>query len=538
MRIQFGGLCQAVLLGLALLAGQSAAAAENDGQADLERAIDIQLTAYTQAELDKVIDLCQSALDKGLEQGDEAFCRQLLVSSLLQRAETIAGLLSDEPNRRQRMTAACQAALKDVERAIEIDPKQPAAKLILAKLQIVPGGDREKARRALDEAIRLAADDDEVMVEAVRLRAGMHDQLEDGLKDLSKAIELAPKNGELRRMRGEIYLRRNKADQALADFDAAIKLDEHDMASHAARGMALLALKRYKEARDSFDRVAKRMPGELAPLFYLAQASALAGDHQLAIEDANRVLAIAPDQPFGLLLRARSLVELGNVQEALPDANRALALQPDSTYAISLWAIVTQKAGRAKSAIKDLRRQVEAKPDNVVAWLQLGLLYSAQRLMGKAVDAYSAAIELGQHRSFAYQVRGDIYLNIGMRKEAIADYEQSLNFERDNSGVLNNLAWALATSPEHELRDGAKALELALKACELTNYQEAHILSTLAAAHAENGDFQAARTWSQKSVEAADEPLKVQLRKELASYEKGEPWRDSQNLSENEETTE
>lgn len=142
---------------------------------------------------------------------------------------------------------------------------------------------------------------------------------------------------------------------------------------------------------------------------------------------------------------------------------------------------------------------------------------------------------MGQHRSFAYQSRGDTFLNAGLRKEAIADYESALQFDRDNSDLLNKLAWLLATAPNDELRNGTKSLELALNACDLTNYRQATILSTLAAAYAETGRFDLARSWLQKSIEAADESVKEQLRKQLAGYEKGAPWRDGESSSANEQ---
>ncbi len=87
-----------------------------------------------------------------------------------------------------------------------------------------------------------------------------------------------------------------------------------------------------------------------------------------------------------------------------------------------------------------------------------------------------------------------------------------------------------------DLRDGKKALELALKACEATDYKQAHILSTLAAAYAETGDFEKAREWSKKTVELAteeDNPQLDQLKQELESYQKDKPWREEQKTDEN-----
>jgi tetratricopeptide (TPR) repeat protein len=108
----------------------------------------------------------------------------------------------------------------------------------------------------------------------------------------------------------------------------------------------------------------------------------------------------------------------------------------------------------------------------------------------------------------------------------------ALKIQPEDSGLLNNLAWVLATSPEDELRDGQRALELATKACELTDYEEAHILSTLASTYAELGDFDTAVKWSEKAVEAGEGETKNQLKEELESYREQKPWREKQETKE------
>jgi hypothetical protein len=60
----------------------------------------------------------------------------------------------------------------------------------------------------------------------------------------------------------------------------------------------------------------------------------------------------------------------------------------------------------------------------------------------------------------------------------------------------------------------------------LTQYQQAHILSTLAAAYAETGDFETAVKWSQKSVDLGDQDIQEQLKQELESYQRKKPWRE------------
>jgi tetratricopeptide (TPR) repeat protein len=135
----------------------------------------------------------------------------------------------------------------------------------------------------------------------------------------------------------------------------------------------------------------------------------------------------------------------------------------------------------------------------------------------------------------ALRARADALLSVGRHADAVKDYEEALKIDAEDTGVLNNYAWVLATSPDEAVRNADKSIELGLKACELTKYEKPHILSTLAAGYAEKGDFETAKKWSAKAVElgAKDDEIDSQLKKELESYEARKPWREKQEVEEN-----
>ena len=69
--------------------------------------------------------------------------------------------------------------------------------------------------------------------------------------------------------------------------------------------------------------------------------------------------------------------------------------------------------------------------------------------------------------------------------------------------VHNNLAWLLATHPSAEFRNGAEAVPLAERACQLTGGTNLAMLATLAAAYAEAGRFPEAVSTQQKVCDLA-----------------------------------
>ena len=90
----------------------------------------------------------------------------------------------------------------------------------------------------------------------------------------------------------------------------------------------------------------------------------------------------------------------------------------------------------------------------------------------------------------------------GHTREAIAQYHEACASGPTGQGV-NNLAWLLATHPSAEVRNGAEAVSLAERACQLTGGTNLGMLATLAAAYAEAGRFAEAVSTQQKVCDLA-----------------------------------
>ncbi len=91
----------------------------------------------------------------------------------------------------------------------------------------------------------------------------------------------------------------------------------------------------------------------------------------------------------------------------------------------------------------------------------------------------------------------------------------------------NQTAWDLATSPSPEKRDGSKAVKLAERACELSGWDDAKRLDTLAAAYAETGDFSSAVRWQEAAMAAVprSDPSYFDYGARLTLYRVRSPFR-------------
>jgi hypothetical protein len=115
-------------------------------------------------------------------------------------------------------------------------------------------------------------------------------------------------------------------------------------------------------------------------------------------------------------------------------------------------------------------------------------------------------------------------------REAIPHYEKALQIAPHTALPLNNLAWIRATSPDPPQRDGAKALELAKEANQLSGGTDPVFVRTLAAAYAENGQFTEATDAALRALTLAiaqdNAALTDDLRRNIDNFQKHIPLRD------------
>lgn len=499
--------------------------AEDKGQEDLDKATQAKLAARTLTDLAEVVRLAESALEKGLDKDNEPFAKQLLASTLMQRG-VIRTRLALATIREGTWEEHRRIALEDLEKAVKIDPGLAEGHLRIAQLNLLPEGNTQRVRPALDAAIERGREEPMIRAQALVLRSNLQTEPAKKRADLDEAVRTAPAEGSARRERGLLLSQLGEYEAALADLEAALDSDEANPAVLEAKVMALFRLKKEDEAKETVAEWRKLQPKSVLPLIALARMQVLKQDQKGAIATLEEALKIDEDNPAVLLTRATIYHDMKEKDKARADVEKLLQLYPDLDLARRLKAILLADEGNFKQAISEMEKLLNEEPSDAENRIELAMLYSGNEQHDKAIEIYSAILKDSSENFAALRGRADAYLGLGKHAEAIADYEKAYKLQPHDSGLLNNYAWVLATSPVDTLRDGRRSLAMAEEAAKLTDYQQAHVLSTLAAAHAELGQFDKAVEWSQKALAAAKEELREPLGKELESYKAGKPFRE------------
>ena len=106
----------------------------------------------------------------------------------------------------------------------------------------------------------------------------------------------------------------------------------------------------------------------------------------------------------------------------------------------------------------------------------------------------------------------------GGAEEALSYVLQAMKVGCDRPESLNNVAWVLATHEDANVRQGAEAVRLVERACELGNNGVPAHLDTLAAAYAELGQFDKAVKTAENAMQLARAAKSEELAKDIQNH--------------------
>ena len=216
------------------------------------------------------------------------------------------------------------------------------------------------------------------------------------------------------------------------------------------------------------------------------------------------------------------------MDEAIAHFQKALQINPDYAEAhFDLGNALLQK-GSVDEAIAHFQRALQINPDYAEAHVNLGFTLLQWAMWTKRSAHFQKALQIKPNYAEAHVNLGIALLKLGNVGEAISHFQKALQIKPDYPEAQNDLAWVLAACPQVSLRNGNKAVELALRANQLTDNGNPIFLGTLAAAYAEAGRFPEAVATAQRALRLAETQsntgLADAIQSQIKLYQAGIPF--------------
>ena len=318
-------------------------------------------------------------------------------------------------------------------------------------------------------------------------------RVEDAIKNYLLAQSLNPNYVAASVNLGNLFLEANRLSEARQHFKTTLKIDQQSPAAHYGLGQVALSERNYAEAVRHFEKT-------------LAIVSA-----------ANRVhysLAMAY-RGLGELEKAKAHLRLQGtvgVRAADPLLDQLQEIiQGERLHLIRGRTALDAK--RYAEAADEFRKAVAARPESVAGRINLG---AALNLLGDqhgAIEQFEEALRLAPENTNAHYNLGVLFVVQKRHAEAITHLEFVVKSDPRDTATTIMLARLLATTPNYELRNGARALELAQRAFNATgSFEHGAVISM---ALAELGRCADALEWQRKLMEAAQPSEQISVTEKL-----------------------
>lgn len=364
---------------------------------------------------------------------------------------------------------------------------------------------------SLHEKYRTNKDDEsarEMMVQTLILRSIIRlaiDDLDAAMKDIEAAEMITPHFLLLPvlEQKYNILFEQEKFNDALEVAKKFQAVDSNSLISFLWEVDALAELKKFDDALEIVQDLRKKYPEDEALwILTLVKIYSKQQEYDKALALLEEQLKETPEDLRWIANKAKILSDQKKWEETVNWLESCLQKEPDSREINVLLISVLADKKSYKAAKERIKPLLEKLPDDPTL----------------------------------LRMDSQISISLGLHSEAVQALSKAVESDPTDYTSVNNLAWILCTSPEDSVRDGRRAVELAEQAGKLSHFKKSFILSTLAAAYAEAGDFEKAKEWSQKSVEVAKternkteeerKELLEHLQKEWDCYKRDEPFRE------------
>ena len=301
--------------------------------------------------------------------------------------------------------------------------------------------------------------------------ANIQERWEDAIKQFDYVTKLASEYSLGYSFRAEAYIGLEKWNEATDDIVKALTLDWDRKAHYLA-----LTLK-----EPAFTMLVSKMkvqsaksPNEATWPFYIATLYEQATDYNKAIE--YYTIANSKNMSEKMYQNiSKCHYKLGNYDEALANINQALNMDSTNVGFLAQKADICYENGDAKAAVSEWDKVLAMQPEYGYGYYRRGWYKELSGDLDGGLEDLSMSIVLEPEESYFYGTRGDLYVKLGKRDLAEADFKKVIEIE-DTPEKYECIQYAYQGLGQYDKAREAMDIIIARNTTDYGNYYDAACL--------------------------------------------------------------
>jgi putative PEP-CTERM system TPR-repeat lipoprotein len=415
-----------------------------------DKAIEVLLPAVRAAPEDpQLIALLANAYNRNRQFGEAA----QLLDHASSAAQQDPAFLTRAGIERLRMGQS-DAGIKDLEAAIDLDPGQVQARMMLAMMQLRNRNYPQAMQAA--SSLRQQLPDSPVPLNLMGAIQAAQGDVAAARATLEEALKLKPDFLPAVTNLVRLDLREGNVAKATGRYEALLKSDANNLGAMMALADLAFGQEKVQDGVIWLERARKANPQAVQPLMRLIEVHIARRDGQKALVVARELQAVNPNQPETVDALARSQLAAGETASAISTFRQLTNLAPQSPAAHQRLARALIVSGDDTQAAASLRQALRLDDGFLPA---LSDLIDLELRSGRAQSAVKIAEDWRAkrpERADADVLVGDVLTRAGQQAQAVEAYAAALRKQVNAPNVLRLAQAQMRAGKSQEAVDGLK----------------------------------------------------------------------------------
>lgn len=368
-----------------------------------------------------------------------------------------------------------EAVVADCEKALEFDPQNLDAKILLGRASGVLNNHKDSIKY-LKQALKEAPKREDIYIFLAKeyLNVENYKAAERVMQDLlsrdseaivayyylgaiygaylrqpNKAIDIyekllvrEPENVQVIDAISVLYLEVGQSGKALAMLLKLEKQKPGDIALKLKLAKIFYKLKKYDDAALRFEDILRQNPNSDKIAYYLGVLYQEIGKTDQAMENYYKINSDSGLFKDAQIRIAHTYKLKGNISESKNVLNAAIKRKPDTAEFYQYLASIYEQDGDTLSAIKVLEKAGKRFPSNEKIFFSIATLYDRLGEPDKAVSTMQKVLQVNPDNANALNFIGYSYANRGINLiEAEDMLQQAVRLRPTDGFIIDSLAW-------------------------------------------------------------------------------------------------